>query len=328
MAINDSLPSATPSSLPSSGGFAITDAPISQKKFPSAEAISKEPIFDSKVGRATEEWARTAQAKTKEVTDSENLSAEPRLKPLGMLKQPLPGMVPSAARVDEANSPPERSPRLVLAGPVTSNLLQNSHAEPRSKPSGMLKPLPNVAPPTAPFDEANLPPERSPRLDFARPVASTPMDTRDSGAIVNASSKHNRIPSTGNRATVMDVAQALSEHSAVAGRPDVSSTSIVVDPASTSVMEPLKSRSTMPSEKRKSSYERYSATVLPPLKEEATPTSSPFGTLSGTSAPRNHSFCNGSVNSGSASARVGQAQNVIHLSESVAPSKNILKYLV
>lgn len=325
MANDDSLPSATlPSSLPSRGSFAITDASISQKKCPPAEAISKEPIFDLKVARAAEEWARTAQAKTKEVTGSENLSAEPRLKPLGMLKQPLPGMVPSKAPVDEANSPPERSPRSVLARPVTSNLPQNPNAEPRSKPSGMLKqPLPNMAPPTAPSDEANLPPERSPRLDFARPVASTPMDARDSGAIVNASSKHNRIPSTGNRATVMDVAQALSEHSAVAGRLDVSPTSIVLDPASTSVMEPMKSRSTIPAEKRKSSYERYSATVLPPLKEEATPTSSPSGTLSGTSAPQNHSFCNGSVNGGADSAQVGQAQNVIHLSEFLAPSKNI-----
>lgn len=312
VAIDDSLPSATlPSSSPSSGGFAINDAPISQKKQPSAEAISKEPISDSKVARATKEWARAAQAKTKEVTDSGNLLAESRLKPSGMLKQPLPGMVLSTARVDEASSPPERSPRSVWAGPVTSNLPQNPHAESRSKPSGMLKqPLLNIAPPTAPFDEANFPQQRSPRLDIARPVASTPMDARDSGAIVNASSKHNRIPSTGNRATVMDVAQALSDHPAVVGRLDVSPTSIVVETASTSVMEPMKSRSTMPAEKRKSSYERYSAVVLPPLKEEATPTSSPSGTLSGISAP---SLRNESVNGGADSARVGQAQNVIHI---------------
>jgi hypothetical protein len=45
---------------------------------------------------------------------------------------------------------------------------------------------------------------------------------------------------------------------------------------------PLKPRTTlsqMQAEKRKSSYEKYSAIILPPLKEESTPMPSPVGTL-------------------------------------------------
>ena len=46
-----------------------------------------------------------------------------------------------------------------------------------------------------------------------------------------------------------------------------------------SPLKPKATLSQMQAEKRKSSYERYSAMVLPPLKEEATPTPSPAGTL-------------------------------------------------
>ena len=98
------------------------------------------------------------------------------------------------------------------------------------------------------------------------------------GPLVLTPSRHFRIPSTGNRATVMDVAQALNTQF-----PEL-------DPASEAQL-----RSSLPAEashlrnltppaahmeKRKSSQEKYSAIMLPPLKEEATPTASPAGTLS------------------------------------------------
>ncbi|KAF9222681.1 hypothetical protein BS17DRAFT_755785 [Gyrodon lividus] len=77
--------------------------------------------------------------------------------------------------------------------------------------------------------------------------------------------RHIRIPSTGNRALVMEVAQAFNaQQDVTANRP----------PAS------LASGPTI--EKRKSSYERYSSITMPPLKEERTPEVSPANTMSRT----------------------------------------------
>lgn len=124
--------------------------------------------------------------------------------------------------------------------------------------------------------------------------------------------RHGRIPSTGNRATVMDVALALSEHEAQA---QTSTTEIVDQPTNQTqpklriesptareddeMEEPLvkpgvksmvanwgpRNGASSPVEKRKSSYEKYSAFVLPPLAEERTPVASPAGTLKGRDVP-------------------------------------------
>lgn len=45
-----------------------------------------------------------------------------------------------------------------------------------------------------------------------------------------------------------------------------------------------------PLEKRKSSYEKYSAFILPPLAEERTPVASPAGTLKSEAAPPPEAF--------------------------------------
>ncbi|KAI0685205.1 hypothetical protein BC835DRAFT_1385556 [Cytidiella melzeri] len=118
--------------------------------------------------------------------------------------------------------------------------------------------------------------------------------------------RHTRIPSTGNRATVMDVAQALHAHeeltkrlpqdvtvretvpevtvpSTIAGsdigaaRPDVKSMLANWGSPNAEIgVAPVPS----PVEKRKSSYEKYSAFALPPLLEEKTPVQSPASTFS------------------------------------------------
>lgn len=78
--------------------------------------------------------------------------------------------------------------------------------------------------------------------------------------------KHGRIPSTGNRATVMDVAQALSE----------------AQQGNDCAQSPPAPRNPPPSsqtEKRKPSVEKYSSFMMPPLKEEKTPVSTPAVTL-------------------------------------------------
>ncbi|KAJ7091265.1 hypothetical protein C8R44DRAFT_891662 [Mycena epipterygia] len=86
---------------------------------------------------------------------------------------------------------------------------------------------------------------------------------------------HTRISSAGSRPTAMDVAQALADPPPRLSPPDDI-------PAESPTARP---RNMMPpnaqSEKRKSSYERYSV-MLPPLKEEATPDPTPVSTLSRT----------------------------------------------
>ena len=106
--------------------------------------------------------------------------------------------------------------------------------------------------------------------------------------------RHTRIPSTGNRATVMDVAQALSEHEEqvrkLGGETAPRSEEQPVDPPEAILRLDVKSMvsnwgasnggtSPISAEKRKSSYEKYSAFTLPPLVEEKTPASSPANTL-------------------------------------------------
>ncbi|KAJ3532677.1 hypothetical protein NM688_g7390 [Phlebia brevispora] len=126
--------------------------------------------------------------------------------------------------------------------------------------------------------------------------------------------KHSRIPSTGNRATVMDVAQVFSEHEQythVLSPNTVVTSSLEHDPSKLGpplAEEELSCKPNVKSmvanwgphniapthadasahngasahvgaEKRKSSHEKYSAFALPPLAEEKTPVPSPVGTL-------------------------------------------------
>jgi len=99
----------------------------------------------------------------------------------------------------------------------------------------------------------------------------------------STSSKHKRIPSTGNRATVMDVAQALTEQDSV---PESNNQSILSEeeqqqlPVTTSpISETPTALTVSQAERRRSSYDRFSAVTLPALVEEATPTPTPAGTL-------------------------------------------------
>jgi hypothetical protein len=106
--------------------------------------------------------------------------------------------------------------------------------------------------------------------------------------------RHTRIPSTGNRATIMDVAQAWNEeHGPQESKfAHVQQTDISPD-ESPEMIEKLAEAIPRPrhitppnaqAEKRKSSYEKYSAIILPSLPEEKTPAPSPSGTLSQSTA--------------------------------------------
>jgi hypothetical protein len=92
--------------------------------------------------------------------------------------------------------------------------------------------------------------------------------------------RHCRNPSTGSRPSAMEVAQALNETITEEEARNATHTTIP-EPTSPVVSLP-KFRGPLSQsqvEKRKSTYEKYSAIILPPLLEEATPTASPAGTL-------------------------------------------------
>ena len=120
--------------------------------------------------------------------------------------------------------------------------------------------------------------------------------------------RHTRIPSTGNRATVMEVAQALQAHEVQSQNtfqesdpfPEILHLSTVAESevgASRSdvksmianwglpqsqphTVEELAPQAPPPMERRKSNQEKYSAFSLPTLLEEKTPVHSPASTLS------------------------------------------------
>lgn len=128
----------------------------------------------------------------------------------------------------------------------------------------------------------------SPFLSFA-PFVEPPSQSSSSmtlpmnAAVVHSPRRHSRIPSTGNRITVMEVSQSFNDFVNSQNSLESCATSIssVHEPASP-VEIALSSRTTrsqIQAEKRNSAYEKYSAITLPPLKEEATPTQTPAGTL-------------------------------------------------
>ncbi|KAG8213638.1 hypothetical protein J3R82DRAFT_10327 [Butyriboletus roseoflavus] len=105
------------------------------------------------------------------------------------------------------------------------------------------------------------------------------MDKEERTAVPPSPTRHTRIPSTGNRALVMEVAQALNE----AAQQQNKEKEITAVPASASVLArqiPSTSLCGPATEKRKSSFERYSAIAMPPLAEERTPAASPANTTS------------------------------------------------
>ncbi|KAG6873429.1 hypothetical protein C0995_015854 [Termitomyces sp. Mi166 len=113
--------------------------------------------------------------------------------------------------------------------------------------------------------------------DQQRPLRS-PVLGKESSAGVTSSLNPSRILSTGNRPTVIDVAQALNEsaHARHAEQP-------IALPEPPQSVASSQLRSLVPSQghaERRLSYEKYSSIILPPLKEEATPVPTPTGTLS------------------------------------------------
>ncbi|EAU91421.2 hypothetical protein CC1G_01910 [Coprinopsis cinerea okayama7 len=117
------------------------------------------------------------------------------------------------------------------------------------------------------------------------PEMKTPPQSMSPSMDRAPSSPRPRIPSTGSRATVMEVAQALQERAQTPEAPPppaVSETPPIPDEDHAPVPPRLRPAPSSQAEKRKSSYDRFSVITLPPLKEEATPAPSPAGTLTRT----------------------------------------------
>ncbi|KAF5317005.1 hypothetical protein D9611_003938 [Ephemerocybe angulata] len=182
------------------------------------------------------------------------------------------------------------------AGPITPKVVSpspSSSAETRQEPkqyAGIRHALPGMA--------------KEPRKADAVPRSTTPKGPEPFGRLppINVASSppsdykpyhtppspglQPRIPSTGSRATVMEVAQALVEH-AVAENASVVPTIASPRPAEERAVAEKPEQLRSPTlrhnftpasvEKRKSSYDSFA--TLPPLKEEATPAPSPANTL-------------------------------------------------
>ncbi|RDB25209.1 Gelsolin [Hypsizygus marmoreus] len=179
-----------------------------------------------------------------------------------LLRRALPGMV-TPGQLNGNTS--EHKP----ASQAASEVERTNHGFTRRALPGL------VATGQATEEAIDSKPFPSPTLPVVHPK---PAEQCEEPGIIQVPPKHPRIPSTGNRATVMDVAQALSESEGLRDVKVVPGVSDSQKPAPAAIPRAL----ALPAyaEKRKSSYEKYSAIILPPLKEEVTPTPSPAATLS------------------------------------------------
>ncbi|EJD03235.1 uncharacterized protein FOMMEDRAFT_156622 [Fomitiporia mediterranea MF3/22] len=175
-----------------------------------------------------------------------------------------------------------RKPPLATPSPT-----RTSFGAPQIALKASKQPLPGLAVAVENTQPAGSPP--SPPLTPPLSLAARQERTKSPSSPM----RHSRIPSTGSRATVMDVAQAFNDVTSPAS-PTAAPTS-ATDPLARSGEErnyernpggwgePEDERTITPAmmkaERRRSNYEKYASFILPALPEEKTPVSSPVGTL-------------------------------------------------
>jgi hypothetical protein len=190
-----------------------------------------------------------------------------------------------------------------VVGPSDKILFRNEINQSKPPLSGVTgligKPLPGMA--AAP---SLLPPKFSPKPQSSEPAerralpgltTALPPPTQTAQLEERSPPRHTRIPSTGNRATVMEVAEAFNnQHNADLPVTFQDSSSISPPEGTTAVKTATPATAPKPrpnttsaaqAERRKSNYEKYSAIILPPLREEATPAPSPVATLTRSADP-------------------------------------------
>jgi hypothetical protein len=259
----------------------------------------------SKVGNVVDRWGDLPPstwikpAGLKPVPSYEDSRAVP-------LKSISSGLVGRPALPGLAKSKPESTERQ----DASSRFLPQDHQsrqeerKPIAEFNGIAERQPlriSVIPSTVPDQDAsrlesNPVPVAAPssQLESTIPVgarAVSPQEDRSPALPV----RHGRIPSSGNRATVMDIAQAFHsqsppmspgwiEHRAELSGGEISQADIVITPPEAVPLSAVNYRNSAmtaaQAEKRKSNYEKYSAIMMPPLKEERTPAPTPSASLS------------------------------------------------
>lgn len=180
------------------------------------------------------------------------------------IRRVLPGMVPSSAS-NGVSKIESKSPQ------VTPTVEKTSHGSIRRALPGMV--ASELTSDKGKQSKPTPPPDRS---DKSPPSTTHYTNSIEQPNATQMPARPPRIPSTGNRATVMDVAQALVGSEGPADTDEPLPIPESPKPPTTShprVLAPAHN------EKRKSSYEKYSSIILPPLKEETTPAPSPATTL-------------------------------------------------
>ncbi|KAH9910540.1 uncharacterized protein B0H18DRAFT_1129871 [Fomitopsis serialis] len=213
-------------------------------------------------------------------------TSQPEPAPLSHLisTAPAPEVVVSLPSSDHApTSQQEQKPVSPLKSRFEDDFVPSASPPVANKPSqlsqlvmpkSLVAPTQSIASPVTP--NRGLTPSPTSQQAKEKPPAS--------------SGRHTRIPSTGNRALVMDVAQALAVQTALEQRqPREEQEAEVPPPPDVKIVAanwgPRNGTARADADKRKSSYERYSAIMMPPLEEEKTPTPSPAGTLARSSVP-------------------------------------------
>lgn len=242
------------------------------EKVSSVGAVGSSSTMDpssSKVTHITQMWGQNALIGVKPVNvPSCQTQAQPPRHEVGAKSDPnlIRRALPGLAATDNLRAPP----------PATKSKMPS----PESTAQG-----PNNGKPAGSSQDVSP----SGTSDYTSSPSSTEGQTRpakaDKRPISPSSPKHKRIPSTGNRALVMDVAQALNDYNAnldsesINPQEEIKSTVVEMTPEPT-----IKVATPSVLEKRRSSYDRFSlVSVMPPLKEEVTPSGTPFGTLTRTS---------------------------------------------
>ncbi|KAG9123207.1 hypothetical protein FRC07_000108 [Ceratobasidium sp. 392] len=238
-------PALRPQQSPSTASAVLPPSPVRK----AAPIFTPRPEADPKgsnVSRVKDMWAERAPIGVKAPVGGQrflppsNVSAGPSM----VGKRALPGMASTSPKLQHqplphaARSEPQPQTHMVRPEPQP----QTHYAQPQSQ--SPFAPAESPAKPTTPKPAA--PP--SPKISMS-PVSP---------------GRHTRTPSTGNRATVMEVAQTMIEKQ-----------------DELAVEEQLVvSKPSVPPSPRRSSFERHSVVSLPTLKEEKTPLPTPAGTIS------------------------------------------------
>ncbi|EIN11515.1 hypothetical protein PUNSTDRAFT_83145 [Punctularia strigosozonata HHB-11173 SS5] len=272
--------SSTPSQAPEKDGRALTSAvsPVSMSK----PAVAPTPAPSSLgVTSAPAIMAELSNDPRPTGTSPPVMRAPPQTQPSVVdrwAQQPIIGIKPMVHRksyeqLGQGGPPPPPLKKTESNG-IRRALPGMAHT---SVQTPVEKPTLAPAPAPAPVPQPELKPAPKPEPPRAKSPAI----------------RHSRIPSTGSRARVMDVAQAFQEEARRS--PETTRSPSPESPKAELAQSPILRRQTsqpdaeaaapthLPPppalEKRRSSYEKYAVFALPPLEEERTPSGTPAGTF-------------------------------------------------